>query len=194
MAAAKGNQYWKARSSHGRNHAYTPDQLWDEAEKYFERLTDQKAARLYDPVNKTHFLRPPSVLSLCVHLGIGEATWYHWKTNGDKDLLEVINYIETIMRAQQFDGAAVGVFKANIISRMIGLADKHEVTGKDGQPLNPDPKDADPDDVARRVAYVLERARRTGISSAGNVGSGSDGDDPVADRGPEVVSEQGSPD
>jgi len=194
MGAPKGNQYWKRRATHGPHHKYTADELITEAEKYFKRLTDEKAARLYDPVSKTHFLRPPSVLSLCVHLGVSEATWYRWKSESDDDLQEVIAYIETIMRAQQFDGAAVGLFKANIISRMIGLAEKHEHTGKDGQPLNPDPKESDPDDVARRLAFILERAKRTGISSAGERGSGSAAADPGPDAGPEVVSEQGPSD
>ena len=36
MAAPLGNQFWKARSSHGRNPIFvSPDDLWTAASEYF---------------------------------------------------------------------------------------------------------------------------------------------------------------
>jgi len=41
MAAPKGNQFWKTRSSHGRNPIFpTPDALWDAACEYFQWVED----------------------------------------------------------------------------------------------------------------------------------------------------------
>jgi hypothetical protein len=43
MAATKGNQWWKLRSSHGRNPKFeTPEQLWDASVEYFEATDSRK--------------------------------------------------------------------------------------------------------------------------------------------------------
>lgn len=175
MPAPKGNQYWKARAKHGRDHIYSADELLAEAEAYFDRLTNQKAARFYDPISKKHFLRPPSIYGFCVHLGIGERTWYAWQETraDDEDFMQVISYIETMMRVQQFDGAAIGFFKGNIMSRAIGLAQKHEHSGPGGAPIPVEAEELSPDELARRLTFAFERAQRGGTDGAGE---GSDGE------------------
>jgi hypothetical protein len=180
MAAPKGNEFWRFRTKHGRNHAYTAEELLDEAERYFKRMATEKSARFYEPNSKMHFITPPSILSLCVHLGIGEATWYRWKDIGSQDLREVISYIETIIKARQFDGAAIGIFKANIMSRALGLAQKHEHSGPNGGPM--ETKDLSDDEFARRLRFL---ARKTGAGGAGAAPEPDPGDD----GGPELVSE-----
>ena len=41
MAAPKGNQFWKARSSHGRKPIFpTPDALWEACQEYFQWVED----------------------------------------------------------------------------------------------------------------------------------------------------------
>ncbi len=45
----------------------------------------------------------------------------------DKDFLMVIARIEETIETQQFEGACVGAFNANIIARKLGLSDKQEL-------------------------------------------------------------------
>ena len=61
-----------------------------------------------------------------------------------------------IIRTQKFAGAAADLLNANIIARDLGLADKNEVTGKDGGPV--EVKELSDLQAAQRVAYMLGRA------------------------------------
>jgi hypothetical protein len=54
----------------------------------------------------------------------------------DKDFLVVTARIEQIIYTQKFEGAAVGIFNANIISRDLGLIDKSDLTSK-GEKIEP---------------------------------------------------------
>ena len=41
MAAPKGNQFWKARATHGRGKIFSsPKQLWDASCEYFQWVSD----------------------------------------------------------------------------------------------------------------------------------------------------------
>jgi hypothetical protein len=44
-----------------------------------------------------------------------------------EDFVEVITYIEGIIRDQKYAHATVGMFNANIIARDLGLKDKKEI-------------------------------------------------------------------
>ncbi len=43
--------------------------------------------------------------------------------------------VDEIIRTQKFQGASADLLNANIIARDLGLADKTELTGKDGGPV-----------------------------------------------------------
>ena len=75
---AKGNQFWKARKSHGKGKLFkSPEILWDEAVDYFEWCEENP---LYKPVYFRHRgkaiearvakLRCLSIRGLCIHVGI----------------------------------------------------------------------------------------------------------------------------
>ena len=51
--------------------------------------------------------------------------------------MSVIHKIEDCIYNQKFEGAIIGLYNANIIARDLGLSDKNELTGKDGNPLIP---------------------------------------------------------
>jgi hypothetical protein len=67
-------------------------------------------------------------MGLCVYLGASTNWWNEFRSacmnKGDKDFLEVIARVEETIKTQQFEGACVGAFNANIIARTLGLADK----------------------------------------------------------------------
>lgn len=156
MAAPKGNQFWKLRSEHGRDLLFTtPELLWEAACQYFNWVDVHpwfKIEQLKTPVIETNketgekkitavtkvpTARPYSLSGFCLYVGASENFWKEFRKNENlsQDFLAVIARVEEVITTQQFEGGAVGAFNANIISRKLGLADKAELTGKDGGPI-----------------------------------------------------------
>lgn len=141
MAAPKGNRFWEARSSHGRQPIFaTPDDLWVACTEYFQWVEDNplwetksycyQGVPVQDVVPK---MRAMTISGLCIFLDIGQKTWFNYR---DRDgFLHVFTRVEEIIRTQKFTGAAADQLNANIIARDLGLADKSEITGKDGKDL-----------------------------------------------------------
>ena len=147
MAAPKGNQFWKLRSSHGRDYLFkNPDDLWLAATEYFNwcdahpwfKVEVLKGGDRAGEKVKVPNARPYTLSGLCVYLDASENYWHSFKKNVDlsKDFLLIVSRVEEIINTQQFEGASVGAFNANIIARKQGLAEKSEHTGKDGAPLS----------------------------------------------------------
>jgi len=139
--APKGNQFWLARSSHGRKPIFkTPDVLWQASLEYFEwaeqnplweaKLTTYQGRSKVEQIPK---MRAMTIDGLCIFLDIGTSTWNDYK---NKDGFSAVTMsIEKIIRDQKFSGAACDLLNANIIARDLGLKDKSELSTPDGQPL-----------------------------------------------------------
>lgn len=69
-----------------------------------------------------------SVADFCIYLGCSR----NWWNELPDDFLGVKEYISTYIDNFQMKGAAVGVFNANIVSRLLGLADKKQVSAGEG--------------------------------------------------------------
>lgn len=139
MAAPKGNQYWKLRSSHGRGKLFsTPELLWQAACEYFEycdshpwKVTKTKSKGKNREKEETPTQCPFSLTGMMSYLDVSEAYWRQFKeSNHDEDFSTVITRIENIIKTQQLEGALVGAFNANIVARINGLADKQELSGE----------------------------------------------------------------
>lgn len=140
MAVIKGNQYWKFRDKHGRDFAYTPALLWDEAVKYFDWMDGNvwnkkelikggsKAGTLINIPTRT----PLSAESFTIFADITMETFRNYQSNKDnyRDFFEVSTRIRTIIESNQFEGATVGAYNPNIIARKLGLVDKTEDVSK----------------------------------------------------------------
>lgn len=137
------NELWKQRTTHGKDKIFgDPELLMQEALRYFDwcdrtpwmraELVKYKGdAEHYD----TPLGRPYTMDGLTVVLGVSGAYFRAAKANirdreekgvatpNDLAILETILTIETIVRNQQIEGAAVGVFNSNLISRMNNIAD-----------------------------------------------------------------------
>ena len=48
------------------------------------------------------------------------------REQNDKGFIDIITRIEEIIETQQFEGASVGVFNANIIARKLGLVERQQ--------------------------------------------------------------------
>jgi hypothetical protein len=137
MAAPKNNEFWKLRSKHGRDKLFaTPALLEEAAYEYFAwcqanpwiridvRGKDNEEVRLPTA-------RPFTIKGLCLYCDASEQFWRTFKASeAAKDFLAVITRIEEIIYTQKFEGAVVGAFNANIISRDLGLVDKKELSGE----------------------------------------------------------------
>jgi hypothetical protein len=163
MPAPAGNQFWKARSTHGRKPIFSsPEQLLAACEEYFQWVDDHpleevKGFAFQGNVTKENFpkMRAMTVAGLCIFLDISPNTWFDYaKQDG---FSEVCNTVMNVIREQKFAGAAADLLNPAIIARDLGLADKSEITGKDGAPLVPEVNEGE---IARRIAFALAKAGR----------------------------------
>lgn len=143
MPAPKGNQYWTLRSKHGADAIFTdPQVLLDACMEYFKATEQRKwykkeAIKGGKDSGKTVDIpieTPFSISGLCIFLGVNTVYFNQFeesKTYKDnKDFSKVITHVKDIIETQQFEGATVGAFNANIIARKLGLVDKGEIDNK----------------------------------------------------------------
>lgn len=141
MAAPAGNQFWKARSSHGRNPIFAePDSLWGACSEYFEwveanplyedKLTSYQGVNTHEPVAK---MRAMTLSGLCIFLDISRQGWAEYRAK--QDFSDITSRVEEVIRTQKFEGASADLLNPSIIARDLGLADKTELSGADGGPV-----------------------------------------------------------
>lgn len=163
MPAPKGNQFWKARSKHGRDKIFaSADLLWDACQEYFQWVEDNplwgsKTVQFQGtPVDLPEAkMRAMTITGLCRFLHIDHDTWLNYKS--DKDLFGVIARAEDVIRDQKFAGAAADLLNPNIIARDLGLVDKQE------QRQVKSLADCDDDELDRIIAerqQAMEKASR----------------------------------
>jgi len=134
LAAPKGNKFWQARSSHGRDPIFkTSEDLWESCLEYFEWNHEnplEEAIVYQGELNADQakpLMRAMTIDGLCTFLDISRACWDLYC--GREDYLGVTKRAEQIMRTQKFEGASAGLLNPNIIARDLGLSDKKEHSG-----------------------------------------------------------------
>lgn len=141
MPAPKGNQFWKARSSHGRNPKFkSADDLWKACEEYFEWIEDNplweiKPFSYQGEIVEASLpkMRAMTIGGLCTFLDICEDTWASYRER--EDFVAITTRVDRIIRTQKFEGAAAELLNANIIARELGLAERNEHSGPGGGPI-----------------------------------------------------------
>jgi hypothetical protein len=131
MSAPENNQFWKLRSTHGRDLIFSsPEILWQACIEYFE-ATDQRKWVREDWVGKDAMKverktdTPYTLSGLYVFLDIDQTTWADYRKREGFSL--VTTRVEQIITTHKVEGAIVGAFNANIVSRIEGLKDTSEV-------------------------------------------------------------------
>lgn len=164
MAAPKGNSFWKARSSHGRNPIFeTPEELLDACLEYIEwvEANPLEAAELTTYQGKSQLemvpkMRAMTITGLCIFLDIATETWRDY---GRKEGFSVVTTrVDEIIRTQKFEGAAGGFLNPNIIARDLGLAERTEHSGPEGGAIKTET--GFDRESARRLAFALAEAAR----------------------------------
>ena len=162
MAAPKNNQFWKARSTHGRKPIFkTPAALLKACSEYFEwceknPLKEQKVFHFQGSITSTEVekMRAMTIGGLCLFLDISQVTWFDYcKKDGFSNVTTRVN---EAIRNQKFVGAAADLLNANIIARDLGLADKKELTGAGGGPIKAITTDMTPKEAADAYAETLD--------------------------------------
>lgn len=134
----KGQEFWRRRSKHGRDLIFTsPTLLWEACVEYFEATDERKWTKqewvgkdAKEVERKTD--TPYTLIGLFVFLDISTQTWHDYKKR--EDFIEVCTRVGNIIFTQQFEGASVGAYNANIIARNLGLVDKKDIV-TDGKRL-----------------------------------------------------------
>jgi hypothetical protein len=163
MSAPAGNRFWEARSSHGRKPIFaSPDDLWVACSEFFSWIADNP---LYEAkpfcyqgevtIANLPKMRAMTLDGLYIFLDIDRTTWKNYSER--EDFISVTSRVEDIIRTQKFTGAAADLLNANIIARDLGLSDKSEFTGKDGEALLA--PDSTSRDLARAVLDILREAK-----------------------------------
>jgi hypothetical protein len=100
----------------------------------------------------------PKMRAMTMHglyrfLDIDRGTWDLYKRR--PEFITITSRVEDDIREQKFTGAAGGFLNANIIARDLGLADKREITGADGQPIKVVSGEMTPAEAAEAYAASL---------------------------------------
>lgn len=143
MTFQKGNQWWKQRAKHGRDRLFaSPELLLESAMEYFDwcdknpwhvtKITESEKGTFTEtkPIQ-----RPYSRLGFYIYIGASTGWMHEFKKTCSADFLDVINQIEEIIDKQQIEGASVGVFKENIIARLVGLKETTKVEVDQPKPI-----------------------------------------------------------
>lgn len=147
MAAPKGNKFWQIRAKHGRDFLISdPEKLAEDCEGYFEWVaanplmatearvvslggSDGSEVRMVDVPR----MRAATLKGLCLYLGIDVTTWMEMRKR--EGFSNLCSRVDDAIYEQKFSGASAGLLNHAIIARDLGLADKRELTGKDGEPI-----------------------------------------------------------
>ncbi|EAO7509464.1 DNA-packaging protein [Salmonella enterica] len=160
MAAPKGNRFWEARSSHGRNPKFeSPEALWAACCEYFEwveanPLYEVKAFAFQGVVTQESLpkLRAMTISGLCIFLDITRQTWGTFRAM--EGFSDITTRAEEIIYDQKFSGAAADLLNANIIARDLGLKEQSQV-----EDVTPDKGDRDK--RRSRIQELLNRGKRS---------------------------------
>lgn len=156
-----GNRIWEARSTAGPKPKFkTSEELWAACCEYFAWVHENpllEGIAYQGAVSDKGLpkMRPFTITGLCIFLDISRSTWDEWRRTRP-DLSDTITMADQVIYTQKFEGAAAGMLNANLISRELGLADRQEVTGKDGGAI--ETKDVSDVELARQVAFMLAAA------------------------------------
>ena len=133
MAAPIGNQFWKARSKHGRDRVVSdPQTLASAADEYFQWCIDNpiiqkdykgQEAKKVD-IEHPRVFKKEEFARFC---GLAQ-----WRSVDElkaisKDFSQIVSQVEGIIADQKYTYAVVGMFNASIIARDLGLKEQQEM-------------------------------------------------------------------
>lgn len=138
MSAPKGNQFWKARSKHGRDRIVKePEILAEAADEYFQ-WCEENPIKYNDfrgkDAEEVFLSKPRPFTKEGVARFCGAEQWRTIENLKElsEDFSQVVTRIETIIADQKYTYAVTGIFNSLIVARDLGLKDSTE-TKQDGK-------------------------------------------------------------
>jgi hypothetical protein len=143
---AEGNQLWQLSSRKildGRRSFQFPHELLEELVKYFNWIHDNplsesklvsfQGSSALEDVPK---MRAVTQQSMYLYCGISRAKWGQYRLGNDLEgFKEVVEWAEDMMHTLNFEGGASGLLNPMLVARQLGLAERTELTGRDGGPM-----------------------------------------------------------
>jgi len=137
MPAPKGNKFWEFRDFFGRQKEFTPQEWHQKVVDYcewhekrtWEKKEAVKSGALAGELVSIPTTPPMSIKGLCLFAGIDRKTFNNYESaKGYEDYFLITAWARDIIENQQFEGASVGTYNANIIARVQGLTEKTDIT------------------------------------------------------------------
>lgn len=113
-----------------------PEDLWNCSVSYFEWVEANPIWKEVMTKNGPVQMMKPRAMTIqgfCLHVGITPSTYYSYKKI--PEFADVIEAIECVMYEQKFTAAVAETMNPGIITRDLNLADKKEVSGPGGAPI-----------------------------------------------------------
>ena len=163
----KNTKAWR-NLSNGSHPFATAADLRKAATEYFEWCDDHPLLEEDTAVYQgdvTRFdkkkVRPYTLRGFAIYLNV--AVGQLERLRGDTgDLGTAMQLIEQVIYTQKFENAAAGILNAAIISRDLGLADKQELSGVDGGPIQTEEVSNDAATFTSRMARLAARSLSAG--------------------------------
>ena len=117
----------------------TPEELWEEACKYFQWCVDNPVMESqivkykdYHKIVSLPHLRPFTLKGLAIFMGCSGSYLKNFHNNNkDADkFMPTITRIKDIIFDQKFSGAMTGLFNPMLVARDLGISDRQEITAK----------------------------------------------------------------
>lgn len=133
MIASGSYNYYSRRAENGEDVKYnSPDEFLSASIGYFKWCDDNpwlkkegiKSGTRTGETIEIPVSRPYTIDGLCVYTGICVKTFHDYENK--KEFSQVISHINQVIRQNQTEGAIIGIYNANIISRILGDSDKQE--------------------------------------------------------------------
>lgn len=129
-----GNNIWMQRSDMTTNQIFTdPEAMAEAFVRYTEHLENNplqahKIMVVGQEIKEKgeQKMIPITWAGFAVYCGAHRKFFYNFRTRCGAAFLDIIEMIDDVMFCQKFSGAAAGFFNANLISRELGLVDKHQ--------------------------------------------------------------------
>lgn len=137
--APKGNEFWKARTKHGRKPKFeNAEHLWELCCAYFEWVVtnpmyESKAFSYQGELIMADVpkMRVMTIRGLTIYLNIHHSTWIEYKKK--KGFSDITRRIENIIYVYKFEGVAANLLNSNIIARDLGMKRNKKLTTTKGQ-------------------------------------------------------------
>ena len=134
-------QFWRTSPEKGPTPKFaTPEDMREAAMKAFQHYEDHPHREEVLFHNKGHVvrafkrvMRPYTFRGVALRMGTTTATLTNYRPVPGYS--EVLDWMEEVIYTQKFEGAAGNMMNANFLARDLGLADKSELSGPNGGPI-----------------------------------------------------------